>query len=57
MAIICPYQGRKCRECPHNKWDDDRQRMACFVKQDLSPEEYQKSQLKAWERILAKKEK
>jgi hypothetical protein len=57
MATICPYQGRKCRECPHNKWDDDRQRMACFVKQDLSPEEYQKSQLEAWERILAKKEK
>ena len=29
MANIC-YRSIKCKDCPQYKWDDDRERFACF---------------------------
>lgn len=33
MAYICPRNGN-CKGCPHHRYDEDRGRMACFVKYD-----------------------
>ena len=46
MAQICPYKGRKCSDCPHHRYDEDYGDKACFLKQDLSKEEYEQQQLR-----------
>ena len=46
MAQICPYEGRKCSDCPHHRYDEDYGEKACFLKQDLSKEEYEQQQLR-----------
>ena len=33
MAYIC-LLNIKCTECPHHRYDDDRNRMACFKQVD-----------------------
>lgn len=37
MATMCPYNG-KCQRpgqsCPHYRWEDDEQQMACFLDSD-----------------------
>ena len=54
MAQFCPYEGRKCSDCPHNRYDEDYGDKACFLKQDLSKEEYEASQMKVCRIILNK---
>ena len=46
MAQFCPYEERKCKDCPHHKYDEDYGEKACFLKQDLSKEEYEQQQLR-----------
>lgn len=47
MAQFCPYEGRKCKDCPHHRFDEDYRDMACFVKQDMLKEKYEKEQTRA----------
>ena len=46
MAQFCPYEGRKCKDCPHHRFDEDYGDMACFVKQDMPKEKYEKEQMR-----------
>lgn len=34
MAYICPYNGRKCEECPYYRWDNDYEDYICFMRSD-----------------------
>lgn len=34
MAYICDKPAGSCKTCKHYRFDEDRQRMACFVKID-----------------------
>ena len=57
MAIFCPYEGRKCSDCPHCRYDEDYGDKACFLKQDLSKEEYEASQMKVCKIIFERRAK
>lgn len=36
MAYICHKPaGTKCTECEHYRYDEEKERMACFAQQDL----------------------
>lgn len=54
MAQFCPYEKRKCSECQHCKWDEDYGGKACFVKQDLTKEEYESGQIKMMLKVKEK---
>ena len=34
MAYICYKPAGSCKTCPHFRWDEDRERMACWAKFD-----------------------
>lgn len=34
MAYICYKPAGSCKTCPHCRWDEDRERMACWAKFD-----------------------
>ena len=36
MAYICEKPKGACQSCGHYRFDDDRQRMACFAQKDES---------------------
>ena len=44
MAQFCPYEGRKCKDCPHCRYDEDYGDKSCFLKQDMPKEEYEAQQ-------------
>lgn len=37
MAYIC-YKENKCEDCKHFRWDDEREDMVCYAKQDKEKE-------------------
>lgn len=54
MAQFCPYEKRKCSECPHCRWDEDYGDKACFVKQDLTKEEFESGQIRMMKKAIEK---
>lgn len=40
MAYICQYEGRKCKDCEHCRWDSDKQRHVCYAQIDEEQKEY-----------------
>lgn len=35
MVYICEKPSGSCPKCEHFRWDDDRERMACWALEDL----------------------